>query len=267
MLRCRWSTWLSVGATSYLTACIYFMSNWKHGPSAVVHNANAAPKQTSNTNREPTIITSDNPVAPAVAALRNHSTTRGRRHEQSRHRVLPRRAAYVLASFQDLEALGDGLRMLISTDGLHWSAIPGSPLLLPLAQIKGARVFRDPSIAWHPPFFHLVFTSDLCVDQVPGHWKCRRHGKKPRPLARFGYARSRDLVHWEGVRLVEVELKDACSLWAPEVCVFVCMYRSDAPTVERLHSAALGPTLTSTAQRLVRYTSKHHRRRAALIPT
>lgn len=127
--------------------------------------------------------------------------------------------AYVLVSFKDLTALGDGLRLLVSDDGLSWSALPGEPLLLPLASIEGARVFRDPSVAWHDGWFHLVFTSDLCVDQVPGKWVCRRHGKPPRPVARFGYARSRDLVHWEAVRLVEAPIEDACSLWAPEVSV------------------------------------------------
>ena len=123
----------------------------------------------------------------------------------------------MLCSFQDLQHLGDGLRLLISPDGLRWSELPGAPLLLPLANIEGAKVFRDPSMVWYRGHFHLVFTSDLCVDQVPDRWKCRRH-TKPRPMARFGYARSRDLVSWEAIRLVNVPLKDACSLWAPEVC-------------------------------------------------
>lgn len=126
-------------------------------------------------------------------------------------------ARYVMCSFQDLKHLGDGLRLLVSPDGLRWSELPGAPLLLPLTHIEGAKVFRDPSMVWHHGHFHLVFTSDLCVDQVPDRWKCRRH-TKPRPMARFGYARSRDLVSWEAIRLVDVPLKDACSLWAPEVC-------------------------------------------------
>ena len=125
---------------------------------------------------------------------------------------------YVMASFMDGNVLGDGLRLLVSADGMDWSEVPrpGAPPVLPLADIPRARVFRDPSLLWHAGQFHLVFTSDLCVDQVAGHWKCRRH-TKPRPKPRFGYAHSRDLVRWEGVRLIDVPLRDACSLWAPEI--------------------------------------------------
>jgi len=39
----------------------------------------------------------------------------------------------------------------------------------------------------------------------------------PRRAPRFGYARSRDLLQWEDVKLVDVPLPDACSLWAPEL--------------------------------------------------
>ena len=121
----------------------------------------------------------------------------------------------MLTSFQDGTELGDGLRLLVSPDGLKWSELPGAPLILPRAKAAKSRVFRDPSMVYHGGHFHLVFTSDLCVDQVPGHWQCRRH-TKPRPVARFGYARSRDLVKWEAIKHVEMPVKDACSLWAPE---------------------------------------------------
>ena len=126
--------------------------------------------------------------------------------------------AYVLAAFKNSETLGDGLRVLTSTDALSWDPLPAEPLLLGLAR-TGGRVFRDPSIAWADGRFHLVFTSDLCVGQVRAAWRCERLPLKGRPAARFGYATSTDLVHWEGVRLVQVPLRAACSLWAPEVAV------------------------------------------------
>lgn len=131
----------------------------------------------------------------------------------------PLPVSYVLTSFKDGAVLGDGLRLLVSVDAKRWSELPGShDPVLPLSRLSkfGAKVFRDPSMVYAHGRFHLVFTSDLCVDQVPGHWKCRRH-TKPRPVARFGYAHSRDLVKWEGVQLVKAPVKDACSLWAPEV--------------------------------------------------
>ena len=131
--------------------------------------------------------------------------------------------------------LGDGLRLLVSTDGLRWSALPRVAPVLPLSRVEGAKVFRDPSMVWHAGYFHLVFTSDLCVDQAPGKWVCRRHGKKVRPTARFGYARSRDLLVWEGVRLVEAPVKHACSLWAPELLVLPAGPAAPPPLSRRLH--------------------------------
>ena len=148
---------------------------------------------------------------------------RGYEPRLAAHNATPPRSSgpsYILTSFQDGAVLGDGLRLLVSQDALHWSELQGSPLLLPLEKLRrlGAKVFRDPSIVFHGGRFHLVFTSDLCVDQVYGHWQCRRHSKS-RPVARFGYAHSRDLVRWEGARLVDAPVHDACSLWAPEASV------------------------------------------------
>lgn len=126
------------------------------------------------------------------------------------------RAAYVLASFTNGRELGDGLRLLTSRDGRRWSVLPGEPVLLPLAR-TGGRVFRDPSVVWHGGRYHLVWTSDLCVGQRRKQWKCDQLPPKGRPLPRFGYAHSADLIVWEGIRLVEVALEGACSLWAPEI--------------------------------------------------
>ena len=73
-------------------------------------------------------------------------------------------------------------------------------------------------MVWHAGAFHLFFTSNLCADQVFGHWQCRRH-TKPRPVVKLGYARSTDLVNWEGIRLIDMPVRDACSLWAPEATI------------------------------------------------
>jgi hypothetical protein len=142
------------------------------------------------------------------------------RTEASHPPPSPPSPSYILTSFQDGRVLGDGLRFLVSVYGLRWTALPGEPLSLPLERLRAidqhATVIRDPSVVWHADYYYLVFTSNLCVDQVYGHWQCRRH-TKPRPVAKFGFARSRDLHTWEDVRLVEMPIRDACSLWAPEV--------------------------------------------------
>ena len=100
--------------------------------------------------------------------------------------------SYVLTSFQDGTELGDGLRLLVSPDGLKWSELPGAPLILPRAKAAKSRVFRDPSMVYHGGHFHLVFTSDLCVDQVPAT-AVRRHVPRPvlwvRALARSSNGR------------------------------------------------------------------------------
>lgn len=127
--------------------------------------------------------------------------------------------ALVLASFKNgpKKSLGTGLRLLHSRDGRRWDALRGEPLLLPLSRTPEARVFRDPSILWHGGRFHLVWTTDLCVGQKRGQWKCEQLEPADRPLPRFGYAVSADLATWDDVRLVAVDLPGACSLWAPEL--------------------------------------------------
>jgi hypothetical protein len=80
-------------------------------------------------------------------------------------------AAYVLATFKDGKMMGDGLRFLVSTDGLQWEAVgsdgdDGEQIHLRREDIPGARVFRDPSLVFHDGWFHLVFSSELCVYQV-----------------------------------------------------------------------------------------------------
>ena len=90
---------------------------------------------------------------------------------------------YVFATFTDGATLGEGLHLLVSSDGLTWrtlqGALPfargalrrdklslhfhcaGDPILLPQGRV--GTVFRDPSILWHNGWFHLAFTTELCV--------------------------------------------------------------------------------------------------------
>jgi hypothetical protein len=80
-------------------------------------------------------------------------------------------AAYVLATFKDNKVMGDGLRFLVSTDGMEWEAVgpegdDDAQLQLRREDIPGAKVFRDPSMLFHDGWFHLVFSSELCVFQV-----------------------------------------------------------------------------------------------------
>ncbi|EOD37900.1 hypothetical protein EMIHUDRAFT_454738 [Emiliania huxleyi CCMP1516] len=69
---------------------------------------------------------------------------------------------YVMASFKQGKAMGDGLRLLHSQDALRWEALPpsGKPVLA-WTEVEGASVFRDPSMVWDRGLFHLVFTAEL----------------------------------------------------------------------------------------------------------
>ncbi|MDR0893266.1 MAG: glycoside hydrolase family 43 protein, partial [Mediterranea sp.] len=104
---------------------------------------------------------------------------------------------YVFTSFH--EPADAGLRFLYSVDGYHWDSIPGVWLKPEVGQ---QRVMRDPSIARTPDgTFHLVWTSS---------WKGDRG---------FGYAHSKDLIHWSEEQFIPV-MKDeptALNVWAPEI--------------------------------------------------
>ena len=103
----------------------------------------------------------------------------------------PRR--YLMATFQDGDSLGDGLRLALSLDGLRWRALADNPLVVNVNS-TGGNVFRDPSILWHAGSFHVVFTSDICVDQRGYDWRCGN--PVPGSATRFGYVHSTDLVTW-----------------------------------------------------------------------
>src|SRR5882757_9144962 len=104
---------------------------------------------------------------------------------------------YLFTSFH--EPADKGLRMLYSYDGYAWKDID-TVLLKP--EIGNQKVMRDPSVIQGPDgLFHLVWTSS---------W----HGDKG-----FGYASSRDLIHWSGERMIPVMEKEptTVNVWAPEL--------------------------------------------------
>ena len=124
--------------------------------------------------------------------------------------------AYIFTSFR--EPSTQGMQYLYSLDGLHWDTLPG----IWLAPMVGndttyidawtgqeqapkyypdERVMRDPSIVRGPDgTFHLVWTTQ---------WMGSRG---------FGYASSRDLIHWSEQRVIDV-MSDipTNNVWAPEL--------------------------------------------------
>ena len=102
---------------------------------------------------------------------------------------------YISTSFH--EPATDGLRFIFSRDGWTWQAIDGVWLK---PEVGSQRVMRDPSVIRTPDgMFHLVWTSS---------WR----GDKG-----FGYACSKDLVHWSEQRFIEVMTDTTTvNVWAPE---------------------------------------------------
>lgn len=104
---------------------------------------------------------------------------------------------YLFTSFH--EPADKGLRMLYSNDGYNWKDLD-TVLLQP--SVGNQKVMRDPSIAQGPDgVFHLVWTSS---------WR----GDKG-----FGYASSKDLVHWSEQRMIPVMEQEltTVNVWAPEL--------------------------------------------------
>lgn len=106
------------------------------------------------------------------------------------------RPAYLFTSFR--EPATDGLHLAYSNDGYHWTDLGGGYLQPEV----GGKLMRDPSIArGKDGTFHLVWTTN---------WK----GDKG-----FGYASSKDLVHWSAQRFLPVMDHEAevVNVWAPEL--------------------------------------------------
>src|SRR5215831_11812135 len=105
--------------------------------------------------------------------------------------------AWLFTSFH--EPANAGLRMLYSYDGYHWKDLD-TVLLKP--EVGNQQVMRDPSMVLGPDgLFHLVWTSS---------WR----GDKG-----FGYAESKDLIHWSKEQFIPVMEKEAgtVNVWAPEI--------------------------------------------------
>lgn len=93
----------------------------------------------------------------------------------------------------------DGLRLLVSEDGYHWNQL-AEQLLKPC--VGPSRLMRDPSMIYGPDgTFHLAWTTG---------WRGDRG---------FGYASSRDLVHWSEQRFIPVMAHEpsTVNVWAPEL--------------------------------------------------
>lgn len=104
---------------------------------------------------------------------------------------------YLFTSFH--EPADKGLRMLYSRDGYAWK---GLDTVLIKPAVGKQKVMRDPSMVQGPDgVFHLVWTSS---------WK----GDKG-----FGYASSKDLLHWTDQRLIPVMEHEpsTVNVWAPEL--------------------------------------------------
>lgn len=103
---------------------------------------------------------------------------------------------YVSTSFH--EPANEGLRFIYSYDGINWNSIEGT-FLSP--KVGNQKVMRDPSIVKSPDgTFHLVWTSS---------WR----GDKG-----FGYASSKDLIHWTEERFITVmDDPTTVNVWAPEL--------------------------------------------------
>jgi len=109
----------------------------------------------------------------------------------------PAKNVYLFTSFR--EPATDGLYFLYSHDGLHWTDLGGS-WLHPAVGEKP--VMRDPSMAQGTDgVWRLVWTSGWNGDKG------------------FGYASSKDLVHWSEQQLIPVmqQEPDAFNVWAPEI--------------------------------------------------
>jgi hypothetical protein len=107
-----------------------------------------------------------------------------------------KKQVYMFTSFN--EPASDGLRLLYSYDGYKWTDV-GRTFVKPEV---GSKVMRDPSIAKGADGeYHLVWTSGWNKDKG------------------FGYAHSKDLIHWSTPAFIPVMESDSnvVNVWAPEV--------------------------------------------------
>lgn len=103
---------------------------------------------------------------------------------------------YLFSTFKEPQQ--DGLHFAYSYDGYHWTNVPG----IFLKARVGGGIMRDPSICRGPDgTWHLVWTTA---------WR----GDKG-----FGYANSKDLVHWSEQRFIPAMAHEPSTVntWAPEL--------------------------------------------------
>ena len=128
----------------------------------------------------------------------------------------PEREVYIFSGHR--EPALDGLHLLYSYDGFKWDSLQGS-WLVPMIGNKGPEYYnyhsnqlekpkyapqsmmRDPSLSLGPDgTFHLVWTLGWSGDLG------------------FGYASSKDLIHWSEQRRIPVmEGQKTNNVWAPEL--------------------------------------------------
>jgi hypothetical protein len=104
---------------------------------------------------------------------------------------------YLFTSFRDNGE--DGLRFLWSEDGYQWEEVRGK-FLKP--RVGPSQLMRDPSLLRGPDgTYRLVWTTGWKGDQG------------------FGYAHSKDLVHWSPQQFVPVMEHEptTVNVWAPEL--------------------------------------------------
>ena len=93
-----------------------------------------------------------------------------------------------------------GVYLAYSSDGLAFALLNQGKVVLPAPAPAwpGENLTQDPSIVYHDKMFHMVWTTS---------WSSRS----------VGYARSRDLLHWESVRKVVVWQEGVAvrNTWAP----------------------------------------------------
>ncbi|KAA5540863.1 glycoside hydrolase family 43 protein [Adhaeribacter rhizoryzae] len=122
---------------------------------------------------------------------------------------------YLFSSFH--EPANEGLRLLYSYDGYKWTDL-NKTFLKPEA--GSSKLMRDPSVVKGPDgTFHLVWTTGWRGDQG------------------FGYASSKDLIHWSEQKFIPVMQHEptTVNVWAPELFydedqkLFVIIWASTIP--------------------------------------
>lgn len=108
----------------------------------------------------------------------------------------PAQEVFLFTSFH--EPATEGLRLLYSHDGRQWKDL-GKSFFTPTV---GSKILRDPSMIQGPDgTFHLVWTSGWRGDLG------------------FGYAQSKDLIHWTDEKFIPVMAHEptTVNVWAPEL--------------------------------------------------